>query len=385
MAENTKEIETIEEVALLDATDRVLAEEIQSPFNVPPFRRAAMDGYAVKAATIADASESTPIVLNNIEKVLAGDVSQSELGDFDCIEIATGAMMPDSADTVVQVEMTSANENQISIIKALTEGTNVSKAAADIGQGETILHIGEILTPARIGVLAALNITKASVYRKPIVAIIPTGREIAPLGNIATDGQIYDINSYTLFTLIQQRGGTPLLFPIIPDEYSDLETAILDASQQADLVIIIGGSSVGERDINIEILSQHGTILFHGVKIKPGKPTIAALVNDRLVINLPGFPTSCLTNGYVIMLPVMRKMAHLPYNERIVKGILGQRVFPAQGRDLLLTVRMEKDRVYPTFKESGTITSIAMADGFIVVPADIEYLEIESVVEVHLF
>ena len=159
----------------------------------------------------------------------------------------------------------------------------------------------------------------------------------------------------------------------------------MDASQQADLVIIIGGSSVGKRDINIEILSQHGTILFHGVKIKPGKPTIAALVNDRLVINLPGFPTSCLTNGYVIMLPVMRKMAHLPYNERIVKGILGQRVFPAQGRDLLLTVHMEKDRVYPTFKESGTITSIAMADGFIVVPADIEYLEIESVVEVHLF
>ena len=128
LAENTKEIETIEEVALLDATDRVLAEKIQTPFNVPPFQRAAMDGYAVKAATIADASESTPIVLNNIEKVLAGDVSQSELGDFDCIEIATGAMMPDSADTVVQVEMTSANENQISIIKALTERNQCFKS-----------------------------------------------------------------------------------------------------------------------------------------------------------------------------------------------------------------------------------------------------------------
>jgi len=233
--------------------------------------------------------------------------------------------------------------------------------------------------------LAALNIASCKVYRKPKIAIIPTGREVVALGEVCHPGQIYDINSYTIYTMIVQASGDPILYNIIPDEYEPLEQAILDAVNKADLTLIIGGSSVGERDINIDILQKHGTILFHGIKIKPGKPTIAALIKDKFVINLPGFPTSCLTIGYMLVYPIVQKMLHQSPEVKKARVILGERVKSTQGRDMLLTVYIKDQKAYRAFKESSTITSIAQAEGYILVPCDVPFLEQGTEVEMTYF
>lgn len=385
LSEVVKPIQTTEKVMLLELLGRVAAQDIKATFNVPPFRRAGMDGYALKSTAIAKASEKTPVTLRCIDKIHAGEISTQQVSETTCIEIATGAMVPDSADVVVQVEFTRGKNDQIEFLKALPVGQNISPAGIDLQKGHIILKEGEIFTPAKIGVLAALNIDFAVVYQKPKIAIIPTGKEIAKIGSKAGPAQIYDINSYTISAMITEFGGEPMLWDIVPDEPGSLENAFLDASKKADMVLIIGGSSAGESDYNADILAKYGKILFHGIQIKPGKPTIGAILNEKLVINLPGFPTSCLTNGYVMIRPLLCKIAHISYINKTVKGKLSQRIMPAKDRDQLLMVRIDEGIVYSTFKESGAITSISQSHGYIIVPHTIPYLEKDSEVEVVMF
>ncbi len=378
-------ISEFENISLLELNNRVLAEDIIAPFHIPPFDRAAMDGYAVKAEDIKNVNPESPVLLECIDRLYAGDEPKKSLLNGQCIEIATGAMIPEGADCVVQVEETKRNEGKIAILKAFPMEWNISFKGSDIKKGELILSKGTRLNPAKIGVLASLNIASCKVYRKPKVAIIPTGREVVKLGDVCHPGQIYDINSYTIFTMVVQACGEPILYNIVPDEYAALEQAILDATAKADLTIIIGGSSVGERDINIDILNAHGTILFHGIKIKPGKPTIAAILNDRLMINLPGFPTSCLTIGYMLVYPIVQKMAHFEPEIKKTRVILGERVKSTPGRDLLLTMYVKDQKAYRAFKESSAITSIAQADGYIVVPCDVPFIDQGAEVELIYF
>ena len=374
-----------EEVPLLELIGRAAAEDITSDRNVPPFRRAAMDGYAVHAAATFNATESNVSTLTCIEQIHAGEVPQKTISETECIEIATGAMVPDSSDCVVPVEYTNVHGTAIEIFRGFAPGVNVSLEGVDIKHREIVVRKGEFFTPARIGVLAALNRRTALVYKKPQVAIIPTGREIAALGTDLKQGQVYDINTYTLTSLIAQYGGDPWVFDIIADDFDALEQAILKA-QSADLIVIGGGSSVGERDINIDVIRKHGEVLFHGIQIKPGKPTLCGLINGKMVINLPGYPTSCLTNGYLILLPILRKLAHLPQLiTQKITGHLSKKVVSRLGRHQILTVRVEGDRVIPAFKESGAITSMAWADGYIEIPFNVDLLDEGDLVEVTLF
>ncbi|MHA1131519.1 MAG: molybdopterin molybdotransferase MoeA, partial [Candidatus Helarchaeota archaeon] len=309
--QNITVIKEVEEIPLFNLINRVASEDIISHQNVPPFQRAAMDGYAVQASSTFGASENAPVYLSCIEQIHAGEVPTKKVTEKECIEIATGAMVPEGADTIVPVEYTNLVKGKIEIFKGFAPGDNVSSAGVDIKMGETVIYKGDIMTPARIGVLAALDIHTLKVYRKPKVAVIPTGREIAALGTPLREGQVYDINSYTLSTLIASNGGTPIIYEIVPDEFNALEKTVLDALS-TDLVIIGGGSSVGERDINIDVIAKHGTILFHGIQVKPGKPTLCGIIQKKMILNLPGYPTSCLTNGYVLLVPLLRKMASLP-------------------------------------------------------------------------
>jgi len=385
LGENTSAIIQVEEISLVRLANRVAAEDIRASMNVPPFRRAAMDGYAVIASSTFGASDRKPIYLTCIEKVHAGEIPTRTIKQHECIEIATGAICPDSADTVVPVEFTNKVDDKIEILKGFTPGDNVSPEGVDIKKGETVIHKGDIFTPARIGILAALNKTSAKVFRRPKVAIIPTGREIAPLGTQLNKGQVYDINSYTLRALIAQNGGIPVLFDIVPDEFTALENILLQALS-TDLIVIVGGSSVGERDINIDVLSKHGTILFHGIQVKPGKPTLCGKIKDKLVINLPGYPTSCLTNAYLLLLPYLKKMASLPSEkQKTIRAKLSRKFVGQLGRHQILTVTVKNGLATPAFKESGAITSVAWADGYILIPYNVDLIEKGEEVEVILF
>ncbi len=380
-----KSVEDFEIVTIENADGRVIAEEVYAPMDVPHFDRSAMDGYAVKAEDTFGATLHNPVILELSGSVFPGEIAKEVLEKGKCIKVATGAMIPDGADSVVILEDTELMDNKVLIYKPVFPGANITKRGGDIKKGSKILEKGTYLTPSKIGVLAALGMRKIRVFRKPKIALIPTGNEIVPLEEKLEMGKVYNINSFTLSALIKENGGIPVPFPLCPDEEKELKKNLEEALKY-DLVIIIGGSSVGERDIVIDILSDIGEILFHGIAIKPGKPTLGAFVEDKLIIGMPGHPTSCLSNGYMILIPILRKIANLPPKIfKTVKGKLSKRISVTIGRMQFLSVKLEGDEVIPVFKESGTITSMASADGYIEIPGNKELLERGEEVEVKLF
>ncbi len=382
--ENTREMERCEEVDLIDAVDRVLATDIYAPFNVPGFRRAAMDGYAVKAEDTFNASLTNPKKLRVIGKIFAGEKSRHQIGKGECIQIATGAVLPEGSDAVVIVEDTERRGDEVFIYKPVYPGANVSQPDADIKEGQKVLAKGEILNPPKIGVLAALGMKKIKVYEKPKVEIFPTGKEVVKPGEKIEEGKIYDINSYTLASLLKRAGAEARINEIVDDEKEAIEEAVEKASK-ADYAIFSGGSSVGERDILASVIEKKGKLLFHGIAVKPGKPTIFGIIGKTLILGMPGYPTSCLTNAYVLLLPSIRKMARLPLELKREEVILAKSISSTIGRHQIYTVKVKDGKAYPAFKESGAITSMSMADGYIEIPANVEYLEEGSRVTVTYF
>jgi molybdenum cofactor synthesis domain-containing protein len=366
-----------ERVLLLQASGRVLAEPIVAAADVPPFARAAMDGYAVIAQDTFGAGNFNPVRLRLLEVVHAADIATSAVTAGACIQVATGAPVPAGADAVVQFEDTEleGDARAVKIYTPVYPRQNVSSQGRDIQTGQTVLGAETRLDPSKIGVLAALGLTEITVVAKPTVAVIPSGNEIVPPGEPLPPGKIYDINSYTLAALIQEAGGIPRLFPVMRDTLEDVRRTLREALS-CDLVVLSGGSSVGERDVMVEAVASMGEVKFHGIAVKPGKPTLCGVIEGRLVLGMPGYPTSCLTNGYGLLAPALRTLAHLP--EARSGGVelpMARRYTSTTGRHQYLPVRIEGGEVVPVFKESGAITSMADAEGYIEIPANVDLVE----------
>jgi molybdopterin molybdotransferase len=385
ISKSIKPIERTESVPIQEALGRVLAENIKATMSVPPFDRAAMDGYAVKAEETFGASSSKPRNLKLVETLHAGRSTKRVLDKGECVQIATGSPIPKGADAVVMVEFTERNNKTINILKPVYPRENISPKGEDIEEGQTILKNDEQLSPAKIGVLAALGKKEVQAYARPRVAIVPTGTEIQELGSRLKEGQIYDINSYTLFSVVSKNGAIPKKVKPVPDTQKALKIAIKTLLSH-DTIIFSGGSSVGERDLLSNTIQGFGEIVFHGIQIKPGKPTLFALVDNKPVFGMPGYPTSCLSNAYLLLVPAIRQMARLP--PKIMKTIkvpLAKRVVSSSGRVQFLTVRIRDNKAYPAFKQSGAITSMSQADGYIILPINIDVVEKDQEVTVYLF
>jgi molybdenum cofactor synthesis domain-containing protein len=385
--ESARPLERTERIALTEASGRVLAASATSALDVPPFDRAAMDGYAVRAEDTFGAGKYEPRVLRPVEKVHTGQVPTRTVGSGECIEIATGAPMPEGADAVVMVEETERDTSSanVRVFTPVYPRQNVGRRAADIAAGQTILHQGDVLTPSRIGALAAAGVLEPEVYAKPRIAILSTGNEIVEPGQPLGPGQIYDINRFTLASIISAHGGTAVVLPTAPDTLDALSAAI-DSALGEDLLVFSGGSSVGERDLIVDVLSRRGEVLFHGVAVKPGKPTVLGRVTNTPVLGMPGYPTSCLSNGYMLLVPMLRRMARLPpYQPQIVRVPLARRIVSTTGRHQFYTVRIVDGAATPAFKASGDITSMAHADGYIEIPAQVDIVETGELVDVKLF
>ncbi len=369
-----------ERVGLPQATGRVLAEPVVANMAVPPFPRAAMDGYAVIAEDIFGAGNFNPVRLRVIEVIHAADIAQHEVTRGSCIQVATGSPIPAGADAVVQVEDTeleggAGSPDTVKIYKPVYPRQNVSPQGEDIQAGREVLSAGTRLDPSKIGVLAALGITQVPVFAQPTVAVIPSGNEIVRPGDPLEPGKIYDINSYTLAALIQEAGGIPRIFPIMQDTLEDVRRTLCEALA-CDLLLVSGGSSVGERDVMLEAVEGMGEVKFHGIAVKPGKPTLCGVIQGKLLLGMPGYPTSCLTNGYGLLVPVLRKLARLP--EGRAGGVelpMSRRYTSTIGRHQYLPVRIEGGEVVPVFKESGAITSMADAEGYIEIRANVDLVE----------
>jgi molybdenum cofactor synthesis domain-containing protein len=384
--QSIKPVTQAEKVSIENVLDRVLAEDITANMSVPPFDRAAMDGYAVKAEDTSGAGSSKPKTLKLVETLHAGESSIRVLDKDECAQIATGSPIPKGADAVVMVEFTERNDAAVNVLKPVYLGENISPRGEDIEEGKVILKTNDWLSPAKVGVLAALGKKEVLVYVKPRVAVVPTGSEIQEIGVPLKGGQVYDINSYTLTAVIGKNGAVPVKSRAVPDTEEALRKAMKKLLLAYDMLVFSGGSSVGERDLMSSVVQGMGEVVFHGIQVKPGKPTLFALIEGKPVFGMPGYPTSCLSNAYLLLVPAIRQMARLPPRiESTVRARLAKRVVSSSGRMQFLTVKLKDGKANPAFKQSGAITSMAEADGYIILPINVDIVEKDQEVTVFLF
>ncbi|ASA77893.1 gephyrin-like molybdotransferase Glp [Thermococcus sp. 5-4] len=375
----------IESVPLSEALGRVLAEDVTSPINVPPFDRATVDGYAVRAEDTFMASESEPVRLKVVGEINAGDTPTVELKPGESVYISTGAPLPEGADAVIQFEDVDREGEEVVIYKPAYPGLGVMKAGTDIPRGKTLLKRGTRLTFKDTALLSAVGFSEVEVFRKPKVAVISTGNEVVLPGTELRHGQIYDINGRAIVDAVRELGGEALFLGIARDDRESLKALIEKGIECCDMVILSGGASGGIRDLTSSIIEELGEVKIHGIAIQPGKPTIIGLINGKPVFGLPGYPTSCLTNFTLLVAPLLRKLLGRENEVRKVRKKLAHKVFSVKGRRQFLPVRIEGEKALPILKGSGAVTSFVDADGFIEVPENVEILEAGEEVEVTFF
>jgi molybdopterin molybdotransferase len=377
-----------ERVALGASPGRVAAEDISSTIDVPPFSRSAMDGYAVIAADTSRASPGSPVRLRIVDRLYTGQAPATAVGRGACAEIATGAPLPAGADAVVMVEQTTRDGHDgVLIAAAATEGQNIGRQGGDIRAGATVVRRGELLTPGRIGAIAAIGRRDVQVYTRARVAVLSTGNEVVEPGGTLGPGQIFDVNRFTLTAIVESNDGVADARPPVEDSVASLGVA-LEACDGADIIVFSGGSSVGERDLIVDLVAAKGEMIFHGVAVKPGKPTAFARIGASRTpfFGMPGNPTSCLSNAYVLLVPFLRASARLPAaTNRTITVPLGRRIVSQAGRLQFYTVTIAQTVAMPAFKGSGEITSLSHADGYIQIPEDQSVVEEGQQVEVTLF
>ncbi|MFB6094128.1 MAG: molybdopterin biosynthesis protein [Halanaeroarchaeum sp.] len=382
-----------ETVPIEDAGGRVLAERVDATIDVPGFDRAGKDGYAVRARDTFGADETDPATLSVIGEVHAGSAPAVTVGDGEAAEISTGAPLPNGADAVVMVERTEEVADGVAVETAVAPGDAVMSAGADIAAGERGLGPGTLLTAREIGLLSALGVDRVPVRGRPTVGIVSTGDELVrPGGDLDhAAGQIYDVNSTTIATAVEEAGGDPELYPHAGDDRDEMERILRRAAEECDLVLSSGSTSASAVDVIYRVVEEQGDLLLHGVSVKPGKPMLVGTLEGSAYVGLPGFPVSALTIFRTFVAPAIREAAGRPPSPTAsVDGEMAVRERYAEGRTRMLPVGLVDDGdgnrlVYPVDKGSGATTSLVEADGFVEVDADTEYLAAGEAVTVTLF
>ena len=374
-----------EKLRLENALNRVLAQNIVAKIDVPHFKKSAMDGFAVMAEDTFGASNTNPKELPIIERIKIGQVAKKELKSNQCVEIATGAPLAKNADAVLMVEYCEKVDNKIILYKAVTPGENVIDVGSDIKKGSLLLKKGTVLGPRFIGLLASQGIKEILVKKPPKIAYFSTGNEILPIDGQLEEGKIYDINSFTIIGSIKEQGCDALFLGILEDDKELIKQKIGEALEMADFLLLSGGSSLGEEDLTAEAVKELGEVLVHGIAVKPGKPVLIGKVKNKLILGLAGYPTSALSNFYILVLPMIDRMLGAKRKPRIVKGKITKKIVSTIGRYEFLPVRINEDRAIPIQKGSSAIASLADADGFIEIDENTEVLEKGAEVEIKLF
>ena len=380
-------------VPLENAVGRVLAAAQTAPIDVPGFDRAAMDGYAVRAADTFAASETDPVSLRLTGAIHAGEPAMQTVSAGSCVEISTGAVMPAGADAVVIVERTERSDDEVAVYRPVAPGQNMMAAGADIAAGTPALRAGTIIAPRVVGLLAAMGVDEVLVRDRPQVGIISTGDELVRPGETLTPtaGQIYDVNSYTVAAAVEEAGGVPVLYPHAGDTYTEMEAQLREAAAACDLVVSSGSTSASAVDVIYRVIEDAGELLAHGVAVKPGKPMLIGRFSDSAYIGLPGYPVSALTIFRRFVAPRLRAAAgRPPASAPTITGRMLEEGRFGEGRLRLMPVGVIADEsgdplVYPVDKGSGATTSLVEADGVVSVPATTAYVAADETVEVELF
>lgn len=386
-------VPTIEEIPVQEALGRVLVADIRSPTPLPTFLRSNMDGYAVRAQDTFGASDGLPAYLKVVGEVPMGQSPTVKAGPGEVVSVATGGMIPQGADAVIIVEHTQiVDPTTIEVYRAVAPGENVVQVGEDMEQGELLLPKGRSVRPQDVGGLLGVGILTVPVVRRPRVVIIATGDEVVPPEVEPSAGQIRDINTYTLATLIIQSGGIPVPLGIIRDDYNALKQAAELGIAQGDVLVISAGSSVSTRDMTAGIIGTLGSpgVLVHGVAVKPGKPTILAVCGEKPVFGLPGNPVSTFVTFDLFVRPTLCHLLGTVSHERLtVRARLARNVASTFGREDYIPVRLlEREGEFlaePVFGKSSLIFTLVKAHGLITIPLDVGGLSAGQMVEVRRF
>jgi molybdopterin molybdotransferase len=379
-----------------DALLRVLDEEVIAEEDLPPSPRSTMDGYAVSAADTFGASASLPSFHMVVGHVQMGVSPEFQVGAGEAAEIPTGGFLPAGTDAVVMVEFTNVvGDGTIEVVRPVTVGENVLGRGEDVRAGDVLLPRGRRLRPQDLGLMAGLGRTEVSVFRRPKVVVLSTGDEVVPITETPRPGEIRDINSYSLSALVRSSGSEVLSYGIVSDEAHLLRQALEKAVFEGDAVVVSGGSSVGARDLVVEVVASlpRAEVLVHGVAVSPGKPTLLVRVDGKAVFGLPGHPVSAMIVAQVFLVPFLRFIEGEDLEAgpqgRKVQAILATSVASVQGREEYVRVRLEhKDgRLYawPVFGKSSMLSTMVKSDGFMIVPIHAEGLAQDEMVDVILF
>jgi len=347
---NRFSLDRITSVKLKDSFGRVLAEDIVSEIDVPSFDRSDMDGYAIRDQDLGGRR------FKLVGEMHAGGDLRVAIGAGECSWVATGANIPDGANLVIPVENTEKIGDDVIVYEPGKE-SHISERGCDMNRGETVLRMGCIVNDRNIGILAALGIRDVPVYDAPTVAIIATGDELS---------RINDVNSMTLSAIVAQSGGSPVFMGTATDEISHVKQKIKEATE-CDVIITSGGISSGKKDLMPIVVSELGDMLFHRVKMRPGMPMLAGVIDGKPILCMPGNVTSCLVCGHVFLPPMLRRMAHLPFVGNVRRARLSEAAVSEYGMRRYLPVRLVEGVAYPTFKGSSLITSIGYADGIVAI------------------
>ena len=383
-----------EEIDVADALDRVVAEDMIAPSDLPAFSRSTMDGYAVRASDTYGASEGIPAYLDVVGEVLMGMPAGIAVSVGQVAKVHTGGMLPEGSDAVVMVENTQqVDENTIEVVKPAAPGENVLQVGDDIKQGSSLLKAGHRLRPQDIGGLMGMGIIRATVFPRPRLALLSTGDEVVLPQQEPSPGQVRDINSYSLSARAECVGATPVSLGIVGDDYDEMRERAQKGLGSADILAISAGSSVSTRDATARVIAALGEpgILVHGVSIRPGKPTILAVAGGKPVFGLPGNPVSALVTFDLFVVPTIHLLGgcRTPSARDSVEAKLARNVASMAGREDYVSVRLERrgDETWaePIFGESNLITTLMRADGMALIPLNVHGISEGETVRVILF
>ncbi len=375
----------IEELNTVDALGRVAARDIAAPEDLPGFERSSMDGFAVRASDTFGAGEGQPVYLELTGEVPMGAPSPLKVEPGKTLRISTGGVLPDGADAVVMVENTELSGTTVEVVKGVAPGENIVRPDDDIAKGAILLEKGKTLGPAQIGALAGLGITRLSVFVLPVVGIISTGDELVPPDDRPGPGRVRDVNSAALAAAVAQAGCVSRTYGIIEDDCGRLLEVSRRALSGCGALIISGGSSVGVRDVTVDVIRELGKpgLLAHGIYLKPGKPTLIAVCEGKPVLGFPGNPASALAVFREVFVPVLRTLrGEAPDTAkpaRLVEAVLGRSVASDSGRLDLVPVTLSKQEgglvAVPVAGKSNLIGTLARAQGQVRIPEGSEGLE----------
>ena len=385
--EKIPEAAELETVSLMDALGKVVAEDILSPEDLPAYARSTVDGFAVHAADTYGCSEALPAMVTYAGKVLMGEDEKRVLSKASCMQVPTGGQVPEGADAVVMVEHSEDLGDQFRyMLKPVAPGENVNAKGDDIALGEVAVPKGTLIEPRHTAVLAALGISELRVRKPLTVGILSTGDELVDYTETPKGTEIRNINSVTLAAAVEALGCHAKQYPIVPDEEDALREAIDTVRKECDFLIISGGSSVGERDNVNRVLASFGEVYFHGVALKPGKPTMFAMLDgDVPAFGLPGHPAAAFYTFHLFAKPAILKRRGAIAVPRYVEAELSQKVPSNHGREEILGVALEDGKAVPLPAKSGVVSVLSRADGTITIPRDLEGLERGAKVKVLLF